>query len=339
MFVLFRNMVERSAAILNDVIFSATDKGAQTQSSLVQAFDIFNRKLDEKMVKKPIVCMADGHKSRFCLEIFDFCQENQISLFLGPPDTTAVTQTLDQVNSVLHKSYKDKQAELFSQFHTFDRGSFMEILNNMWHTWVSAEGLVKAAKRCGITSKGLSIENMQQDFFDQAEAVSEYFDDPSDAPQTPGPSTLNQDADTTSQHDSPRVVLFPASEPITPESASHSNCSTPSNSGLNMDCERRRGKRWSFYKKKAELLQKENERLRKLMNIENVPGIVHVEKIPIRRSRSSPGVRLSKAHGSMDSLGGEQLRQLIEEKQKKNEEHEKKKRKKKMLNKKDWKHF
>ena len=46
----------------------------------------------------------------------------------------------------------------------------MIILGNIWSTWTTRESLINAARRVGITSKELSVNFMQQDKFDRAEA-------------------------------------------------------------------------------------------------------------------------------------------------------------------------
>ena len=59
---------------------------------------------------------------------------------------------------------------LFTDFNTINREAFMIILGNIWSTCATRESLMNAARRVGITSKELSVNFMQQDMFDRAEA-------------------------------------------------------------------------------------------------------------------------------------------------------------------------
>ena len=73
-------------------------------------------------------------------------------LFLGPPDTTGLTQLLDQVNKGLHLAYKEEKKQIFAPEQTINREGFMHILANAWDKWVTKETLVKCAKRVGVTT-------------------------------------------------------------------------------------------------------------------------------------------------------------------------------------------
>ena len=73
---------------------------------------------------------------------------------VSPPDTTSVTQTLDQINASLHSTYNSEIDKHFHDKH-INREVFMEILADVWKTWTTAESIVKAWKRCGISSEGL----------------------------------------------------------------------------------------------------------------------------------------------------------------------------------------
>ena len=138
--------------------------------------------LTDKEIKRPVV----GHSSRFDFEILAFLQEKEIRLFLSPPDTTGVTQLLDQVNKNVHLEYKNAKDNLFTPMMTVNREAFMIILANMWDKWASNISLIKAAKRVGVTPEGLSVHFMQQDKFEQAANCMEVED------TCPSSSTPNQ---------------------------------------------------------------------------------------------------------------------------------------------------
>ena len=96
------------------------------------------------------------------------CLEKKIRLFISPPDTTGVTQLLDQCNRNIHLEYKVAKACLFTPTMKVNREGFMLSLGNMWDKWATPTLIRKAAKRVGISAEGLNINDMQQDKFVQA---------------------------------------------------------------------------------------------------------------------------------------------------------------------------
>ena len=80
--------------------------------------------------------------------------DEDMNLFLGRPDTTAVTQLLDQINHSLHDTYRTKQKEEFLSHETSNRKGFINILGSIWKSWMNKDSIINAAKRVGISSKG-----------------------------------------------------------------------------------------------------------------------------------------------------------------------------------------
>ena len=54
-----------------------------------------------------------------------------------------------------------------------NREGFMQILAIIWDVWITKESLIKAARRVGIISFGISINDMQKDKFIRKEAVTQ----------------------------------------------------------------------------------------------------------------------------------------------------------------------
>ena len=73
---------------IKNLLISTTEKGTQDHTSLLAAYKLFDRHLTESNVKRPVVVLSDGHISRFNYGVLKFLQDNQIRLFLSPPDTT-----------------------------------------------------------------------------------------------------------------------------------------------------------------------------------------------------------------------------------------------------------
>ena len=63
------------------------------------------------------------------------------------------------------------KANLFTDFNTLSRETFMPILANIWEKWVSKEILVNAARKVGVTTTQLSVDMMQKNKFERAADV------------------------------------------------------------------------------------------------------------------------------------------------------------------------
>ena len=80
---------------------------------------------------------------------------------MGPPDSTHVTQLLDQINAALHMFYRSGTKEIFNDYDTIDRHGFLDILASIWTKWATKESIIKAARRVGISKEGLNWKWMQ----------------------------------------------------------------------------------------------------------------------------------------------------------------------------------
>jgi hypothetical protein len=159
-----------AASQIKHLLISTAENGVSTQETFLAAAKEFDEYLEEKGVVRPVVLLSDGHSSRLCYDVMAFLLSKQIQPFLTYPDTTGVTQLLDQLNKNLHQEYKVEKASMFTDFSTLNRESFMLILANIWNTWTSKEKIINAARKVGITNHGLSVETMQQDKFERAAA-------------------------------------------------------------------------------------------------------------------------------------------------------------------------
>ena len=96
-----------------NLLVSTTKKGVQDKESLEAALKYFNECMEKKNAKKPIVLVTDGHSSRFSHSSLVYLSREHIEMFLGPPDTTGLTQLLDQINQSLHTHYRNTKKSLF----------------------------------------------------------------------------------------------------------------------------------------------------------------------------------------------------------------------------------
>ena len=165
-----------AAEKIEHLLVSTTETGIQDHTSLLESYKEFNNAIVEAGIQKPVVLLSDGHTSRFDESVLQFLDDEEIRLFIGPPDTTGVTQLLDQINQSLHTEYRAMKGELFTQFSKINREGFMTILSELWGTWTSPEKIVNAARRVGITNTGLDVSHMQQSKFEQARLLIEDAD-------------------------------------------------------------------------------------------------------------------------------------------------------------------
>ena len=246
---------------IENLVVSTTPHGVQDHHSLLSFYRRFNKYLEDAKVQKPVVVLSDGHSSRFNAEVFNYLRKNEIMLFISPPDTTSVTQLLDQVNKSLHEAYRNKKKELYSSTESIGIKDFMYILEEIWPNWISKESLVKAAKRIGITATGLDVDCMQKNKFEQAKALlSQDNVDPTD-------SLLN----------------------VSNVSKSSSLIESPAK------C--RHGSK-EYYKTKLEFAENIiNSLINEPIKIEDVPSLLQVQKLPKQTPKAK--TRLTQMHGSM----------------------------------------
>ena len=91
---------------IDNLLISTTDNGCLDHTSLLACYKLFHKCLDRAGIERPIVLTSYGNFSKFYFEILKFCNEKKIRLFTSPPDTTGVTQLLDQCNKNIHLEYK-----------------------------------------------------------------------------------------------------------------------------------------------------------------------------------------------------------------------------------------
>ena len=121
--------------------------------------------------------LSDAHGSRLNHEILSFLLSRQIQLFVTPPDTTGVTQFLDQLNKNIQQEHEKEKASLFTDFNTLNREAFMLILANILEKWVAKETLVNATIKVGVTAPQLSVDMIQKDKFERAADIMDQSDE------------------------------------------------------------------------------------------------------------------------------------------------------------------
>ena len=138
---------------------STNQHGVSNHNTLLAAYQELDHHLEAKNVTRAVDIMAD-HPSRFDLSVLNILRDKQLILYILPPDTTGVTQHLDQVNQKIHSAYCSTKDELFTPFNTINKEGFMKILGNAWQKWITPESLVNVAKHVGISATELNVNWM-----------------------------------------------------------------------------------------------------------------------------------------------------------------------------------
>ena len=133
---------------INNLVVSTTNSDYQDGRTCLASYKMFAKAVKKNKVQKPIVVLTDGDSSRYDADVMQFYRKEDIPQFMGLPDTIELTQLLDWEG-------------------------FMQILASIWDVWTTKESLIKAARRVGITSSGININDMQKDKFAREKGVTQ----------------------------------------------------------------------------------------------------------------------------------------------------------------------
>ena len=74
-----------------NLMISVNKSGVSDNVTLLAAYKKLNHHLNDINTKRPVTVLADGG-SQFDEKVLSFLEENQMWLFILPPDTSGVTQ-------------------------------------------------------------------------------------------------------------------------------------------------------------------------------------------------------------------------------------------------------
>ena len=100
---------------IKNLLISTNQHGVSDHNTLLAAYQELDRHLEAKNVTWAVDIIAD-HPSRFDLSVLNILHDKQLILYILPPDTTGVTQHLDQVNQKTHSAYCSTKDELFTPY-------------------------------------------------------------------------------------------------------------------------------------------------------------------------------------------------------------------------------
>ena len=127
--------------------------------------------MEERSIKKPILKTNYGHSSKFSHPSLSFLFGNGLEMFLGLPETTRLTQLLDQINQSLHSHFWKSKKKLFTNEMTTDREGFMAILTDIWPSWTTPEGIQKSTKVIGVSINGFNVNWLNQEKTEKVETL------------------------------------------------------------------------------------------------------------------------------------------------------------------------
>ena len=124
---------------------STTDSGYQDGRTCLASYKIIAKAVKKNKVQKPIVVITDGHSFRYDADVMLFCRKEDILQSMDLPDTTELTELIDQFFTNLHACYSNEKYQVFDCEKVNQEG-FMQILASIWDVWTTKESLIKAAQ-------------------------------------------------------------------------------------------------------------------------------------------------------------------------------------------------
>lgn len=182
----------------------------------------------------------------------------------------------------------------------------MTILGEIWGKWATEEMILNAAKRVGISKIGLSVEDMQQDKFEQAALIMNKANDS----QKPGPSTPDRRETRSSTRSAQKADHLP-STPVSLAKLAKSKHKYGSLGYYKYMCEQYQ-----------EIIQNSNERGLKL---DEIPGLLTVKTVKPKAPEKTKNIRITNVHGSMEAKDIlSKVEEIEKEKQKKDQQRDEK---------------
>ena len=117
----FANEIHEAQKVSTYLLVSPSAKGIQTGTTLGERMDMLDREVTARGLKRPIVILTDGHKSRFSGEVLRKCAEYKFRMFVERSNSSQFLQALDQYNKKFHNQYikckktTKKRGQLFSR--------------------------------------------------------------------------------------------------------------------------------------------------------------------------------------------------------------------------------
>ena len=177
-----RQMIPDRAKLPNSKV-SATAKGYQTGSTLLETLKFWDRAILARGIRKPVVWTTDGHSSRLNTDVLRWCRENEWIMYISPPHTTGIHQALDQIFKSWHDTFNGIVKRWCDENtgRELNKRIFTDIFAEAWGGWAAAEKIVAAFRRVGLSVKGVDPSAVPSEKFVIASSVAR------PAPEMPPP--------------------------------------------------------------------------------------------------------------------------------------------------------
>ena len=153
---------------------SATSKGYQTGTTLLETIQFWDKELKRRNVPKPVVWTTDGHSSRLNTDVLRWCRENGWIMYVSPPHTTGIHQALDQIFKTWHDTFNGV-VERWAEDNTgkeLNKKIFTDMFGEAWAKWTGPAQIVGACRRVGLSVKGVDPEAVPKAKFVIASTVA-----------------------------------------------------------------------------------------------------------------------------------------------------------------------
>ena len=168
-----RQMIPNKSLLPNSKV-SATPKGYQTGSTLLETLHFWDKALIARGVPKPVVWTTDGHASRLNSDMLRWCRENRWIMYISPPHTTGIHQALDQIFKTWHDTFNGivKRWTNENTGEEVNKKKFTDIFSEAWTKWTTPDKIVTAFVRAGLSIKGIDPSAVPMEKFVVSSSVA-----------------------------------------------------------------------------------------------------------------------------------------------------------------------
>ena len=134
--------------------FGHSHSGWMDQTLFLQWLsNVFEPTMTTLRIRRPVLLFIDGARVHLSLEISEFCDENNIILYVLYPNATHLMQPLDlSLMGSVKQHYREAVRTWIEEhpFETYDKFAFPEAFRNMWKRAGTIENAAKGFKVAGL---------------------------------------------------------------------------------------------------------------------------------------------------------------------------------------------
>eukprot|EP00966_Prymnesium_polylepis_P321685 7377993-Prymnesium_polylepis.1 len=220
-----RQMIPDRSKLPNSKV-SATAKGYQTGTTLLETLKFWDKAIVARGIPKPLVWTTDGHASRLNTDVLRWCRENDWIMYISPPHTTGIHQALDQIFKTWHDTFNGI-VKRWSEENTgkeLNKRVFTDMFAEAWTKWTAPDRIVAAFRRVGLSVKGPDPAAVPREKFVVSSSVAK------PPPETPAPAPALMPPPATPAPTGPQTRSGGSGAATSTEPA-------PASSAIGFDCE------------------------------------------------------------------------------------------------------